>query len=440
MHERLISQAKQVLENNRLGGFTIPARGLYPNQVLWDSCFIAIGKSNYEIAEAQSELRSLLRGQWANGMMPNIIFNEGSKSRIDRRIWLSSTNENSPRSVATSGITQPPLLAIATQIVGQKLNEPERLAWYKEMLPPIIAYHRWLYEERDPGDEGLVVLVHPWETGLDTTPPWMNVLETSVMPKWIKVLRSSGLHKVGQIFRKDIRFVPENQRTSNIEALALFMAQFNLKKKRYDNKEIFKKLEFAVQDLTYNCILVRANDALVNMAKETVFDLPAKLVNSMAKTPDAVNSLCWNGETKQYYSRNYIAKELIKVPTIASFMPLYAKCVPVDRIPPIIASLTCPAEYGTLFPIPSVPVNSTWFKPKKYWQGPSWVNTNWFIVNGLNFYEQKLEASNLYESTVKMVEKSGFFEYFDSLTGEGAGADKFSWTAALIIDLLIGKQ
>jgi hypothetical protein len=35
-----------------------------------------------------------------------------------------------------------------------------------------------------------------------------------------------------------------------------------------------------------------------------------------------------------------------------------------------------------------------------------------------------------------MVQKSGFYEYFNPLNGNPAGASNFSWTAALIIDLL----
>jgi hypothetical protein len=39
-----------------------------------------------------------------------------------------------------------------------------------------------------------------------------------------------------------------------------------------------------------------------------------------------------------------------------------------------------------------------------------------------------------------MVAKSGFAEYFDPNTAEPLGADNFSWTAALTIDLLHDKS
>jgi len=37
-----------------------------------------------------------------------------------------------------------------------------------------------------------------------------------------------------------------------------------------------------------------------------------------------------------------------------------------------------------------------------------------------------------------LVAGAGFAEYFDPLTGEARGAGRFSWTAALVLDLLAG--
>ena len=65
----LLDEAKAVLQMNDQGAYTIPAHGIYPHQWLWDSCFIAIGLRHLDIDRAQSEVLSLLRGQWHNGIM-----------------------------------------------------------------------------------------------------------------------------------------------------------------------------------------------------------------------------------------------------------------------------------------------------------------------------------------------------------------------------------
>jgi len=77
----LLEQAKEVLANNYRAGHTVPADGLYPHQWLWDSCFIAIGLSHYDIERAKQEILSLLKGQWSNGMVPHMIFDASSRSR-----------------------------------------------------------------------------------------------------------------------------------------------------------------------------------------------------------------------------------------------------------------------------------------------------------------------------------------------------------------------
>src|SRR5437870_574213 len=102
--EELLQAAKGVSEQNDRGGWTVPAADLYPHQWLWDSCFIAIGLRHLDVERAQTELTSLLRGQWSNGMFPNIIFSNAQKHRHEW--WRSYTSPYAPHNVPTSGITQ----------------------------------------------------------------------------------------------------------------------------------------------------------------------------------------------------------------------------------------------------------------------------------------------------------------------------------------------
>jgi glycogen debranching enzyme len=93
-------------------------------------------------------------------------------------------------------------------------------------------------------------------------------------------------------------------------------------------------------------------------------------------------------------------------------------------------------QFGLAFPLPSVPKSSHWFDPKRYWQGPTWLNTNWLVIDGLRRYGFNEHADLLRELSLDLVAKEGFSEYFNPVTGEAEGADNFSWTAALAIDFL----
>jgi glycogen debranching enzyme len=92
--------------------------------------------------------------------------------------------------------------------------------------------------------------------------------------------------------------------------------------------------------------------------------------------------------------------------------------------------------FKTNWPVPSVPLNSSYFDPLRYWQGPAWINTNWLIIKGLENYGFVNEADQLRQKTLDLVAKSGMSEYFSPINGQPAGAPNFSWTAALTIDLL----
>lgn len=434
----LLKEAKHVLEINDRGGYTQPAHGLYPHQWLWDSCFIAIGLRHLDLEKAKSEVTTLLRGQWHNGMLPNIIFRNDPQYRTDRNIWRSWLNPFAPNDIMTTGITQPPMLAEAVVRIGSKMKWPERRSWYRQMYPALVEYHEWLYRERDPHQEGLVLQIHPWETGLDNTPPWMAEMHEHLLPFWIRMVEKTKFDRVINVFRRDTKSVPIDQRFSTIEALTLLSIQRRLRRKAYDIDKILNHSLFTIEDLSFNCIFIRANSHLRDIATSIKEELPEHLLKSMHKSEKALEQL-WDPYSSQYYSRDFVTHKLLKIPTVATLLPLYSGAISKERAEQLVKHLENEHSFGPVYPVPSVPVNSFWFHSKGYWQGPTWVNMNWLIIDGLKRYGFKDYAAALTESTLEMVAKSGCNEYFDPLTGEPAGATDFSWTAALSIDLLKSK-
>lgn len=426
---------REVLEANWSNGHTIPASGLYPHQWLWDSCFSAIGLRHIDIDKAQTELRNLLRGQWANGMLPHMIFADKDKHSRDRKIWQSWRNPNSPDDLNTSGMTQPPMLAEAIVKVGEKLKIVDRRSWYQDMYPALLAHHQWIYKDRDPHDEGLALLIHPWESGLDNSPPWTEQMYMHSKPLWITIVEKTKLDKIVLLFRRDTQHVPPGQRLSSIDALLYYSVLQRLRRKNWDIDTILNRSHFAVEDLSYNSILIRANRHLRDIAKTIGHKVPEELLFSMKKSEDSLEKL-WDGYYKQYFSRNFVTHKLIKEPSISSLMPLYAGSISKERAEELVDMLHDKHLFDSEYPIASVPFESKFYKELGYWQGPTWVNTNWLIVDGLERYGFKDEAEHIRNQSVKMVEENGPYEYFSAKNGDPAGAKNFSWTAALIIDFL----
>jgi hypothetical protein len=424
-----------VLEKNWRDGHTIPAEGLYPHQWLWDSCFNAIGLRHTNIKNAQDELRNLLRGQWANGMLPHIIFANSDKHNQDRKIWQSWRNPNSPDDLNTTGMTQPPMLADAVVKVGEKLKLTERRSWYQDMYPALLAHHEWIYKDRDPHDEGLAILVHPWESGLDNSPPWTQQLYINSKPWWVTFVEKTKLDKIALLFRRDTQHVPPGQRLNNIDALLYYSVLQRLRRKNWDIETILSRSHFAVEDLAFNSILVRANTRLVEIAKLIGHKIPPELLESMKNTEDGIDKL-WDGYYKQYFSRNFVTHKIIKEPSIATLLPLYAGTISPERAKQLVDMLHDKDLFGSDFPIASVPLNSDYYKELGYWQGPTWINTNWLIIDGLERYGFHKEAERIRQISIKLVEMNGPYEYFSAKNGDPAGAKNFSWTAALVVDMI----
>ena len=432
----LTAQARAVLATNDLGKWTRPTAKLYPHQWLWDSAFIAIGLRHIDVTRAQDEIRSLLSGQWKNGMIPYIIFGQAKEYHAGPSMWQSQRSPMCPPGVRSTGGTQPPMIAEAVVRIGESLPRAERLTWFREVYPALSAYHEWLYRERDPENTGLVVLYHPWETGLDNNPAWMEMIHRYAMtPRLQLVDKSRSLTAFLTRFRRDTSVVPAEQRMSTLELMALYDLARRMRALNYDDKALFKKSKLVVQDVGMNSILVRATQHLGDIAKAIGEPLPRRTAEAYDRGAGVLEPL-WNEKTGYYYSKDCRSGELIPFPTITSFLPLYAGNVPAVRVKRLLRHMHDPNTFGTPYPLPSTPLDSPYFKPRCYWQGPVWINVNWLVMLGLQANGQKAEAAASRTRLLSLITRGGMYEYFSPLDGTPAGAPAFSWTAALTLEML----
>lgn len=434
--DELVAACREVLTKNDRGTHTVPAHGLYPHQWLWDSCFIAIGMRHYDVERAQQEILSLLRGQWSNGMIPNMILSSSRRTSRAATFWRSALSPYSPDNVATSGITQPPMIAEAVVRIGEVLSKAERRTWYQRVYPALLSYHSWFYQERDPHQEGLILQVHPWETGLDNTPPWMYELHQHQMPSWIRLIGALHLDTLITPLRKDTFLALPGERLSTLDALSFYSIQRRLRRKRYDIQSILNHAHLAIEDVSFNAILIRANKHLQDIATFIHRKIPEELAQNMKKSEEAFEQL-WDAYSGEYYSRNFATHKLIKVSSIGTLVPLYAGHITKERAKHLVEQLKDKKQFGAKYPVPSVPMNSSWFRPHLYWQGPTWVNMNWLIIDGLMRYGYEEEAEHIRAQTLKLVAGHGMSEYFSPKDGSPAGAKDFSWTASLSLDLVL---
>lgn len=96
-------------------------------------------------------------------------------------------------------------------------------------------------------------------------------------------------------------------------------------------------------------------------------------------------------------------------------------------------------DFAPPYPVASTHPEAESFDPVNYWRGPVWINVNWMIAEGFDRYALD-PADTIRKATLELVQEGGFYEYFNPVSGEPCGTGRFSWTAALTIDLLERKS
>lgn len=446
---------------------TVPSPDYYHNIWNWDAAINAMGLVHLDPERAYDEARALVAGQWDTGMIPHVVYIPGETTYYppaDR--W--KIKQEYLGEIETTGITHPPLLAIAIKHIYKHSPDNERKkAFLKEMLPHLIKYHDYLKEFRDSEDGGLLTIVHPWESGRDNSPLWdepIKRIDLDVIPEYVKfdVDHNRIDHKAGKSSHRPFT----EQYYKYMYLIDLYANKWN-----WDYKKIVEESPFAVKDITMSSIWAKANDSLAflldeaskleNDAEEKI-KLEEKatkyrghanqtreaLINTWGPDPKNPGLMQFREQDVSKLCRQEIANGLradnwITEPTGGIFMPLYAGVFTDEIVSHLIDRLNDPDDFGTPYPVPSFS-----FKKKdkidktRYWRGPVWALINYFIVEGLLSASRSEKLSpevrrralekGLYidKSTPKMSEECGSQETYNPdgpKAEQGLGFKNFSF-------------
>lgn len=232
------------------------------------------------------------------------------------------THQFSQNGIVTSGITQPPLLAISIRDIFTTVTDRQKAyVFIENVLPNVLKYHHYLETNRELDDSGLLTIIHPWEGGNDNSPRFDQILETiniSEIPQEVISL----VHD----HRKDNKLGSSNDRPSFDDYYRYMYLVRLYKECQWDYKKIVKESPFAMKDLTFNTMWVRANESLSELLTKLGREDEAKLYMSGAhKTRKAITD-CWDNEHKMYAHIDVTQERHKKIvePTIDTFIPLCA--------------------------------------------------------------------------------------------------------------------
>jgi glucosylglycerate hydrolase len=427
--------AVEVLRRNDLGTMTSAAPDLYPHQWSWDSAFVAIGLARVDVPRAVTELRSLLGAQWTTGMIPHIRFSDRADDYFpgpDR--WGTAAAAARPAGVATSGICQPPVHAIALRHLldrGRENGGADRAAaetFVRDSLDAWLAWHRWLAGARDPDGVGLVEIHHSWESGFDNSPRWDGPY-TGVVPG-----------PMPPFARRDTRHVADaGQRPTDAEYARYLWLVEQMRTAGYDDAAITATVDFRVRDVFFSAVLAAAAEVLAGIAEES--GRPADAAEQRATAARFRAGVAATVDPATGLARDYDvrARAWIAPLTVAGFAPLVAggDAALLARQREILTGRDWMGHPALRWPLPpsTSPVSPD-FRRRTYWRGPVWP----FLDLLLGWASVRDGAAPLHatlrDASLEQLADLTFAEYYEPLTGEPLGSHAQAWTAAAALEWL----
>ena len=178
--------------------------------------------------------------------------------------------------------------------------------------------------------------------------------------------------------------------------------------------------------------LARIADAIGEKADARAWEEAAKLtVQRMLQTS-------WDADRGFFPAiRNGVP---VNVLTPFNLFPLLTGRLPAKVAARLVAHVMDEREFWSRFPIPTVAMNDPKYEPNQMWRGPTWVNVNYLLIEGLLRSGYPDLSRELRRRTLDMIcRQDDIYEYYHPETGQNPpqAASTFGWSSAAFIDLAL---
>jgi glycogen debranching enzyme len=417
IEEELRHRARELLLRNVKDGYSrllgkhycyiAPSPKTYPFQWFWDTCFHVIVLARLgEHDLAKRHLRSLFSMQEENGFVGHMIFwNQVlPKRRSDVMQARPSFESLRPH---MSALIQPPFAAQALHTLYEACGDRVYLG---ELYAQVRRHHDWLAENRDFDGDGLLTIISPFESGMDWKPSYDPVL---------------GYEK---------RATPRRLYTASLYWKAVGVDLHNFLA-GYDLQRIKERGPFRVKDAGINAIYAVDLHCMEKLAA-LVGDDPGVFAQRRRRLLASMMRLMFDADAAAFFDVQEPGSKKLRILTPTVFFPLAIEELDSAVAGKVIDThLANPAEFAAPLPVPSVAMNEPSFfrgETPFIWRGPTWAVSNWFLYHALKKRGALSHATSLRRSLSTLVAKSGFREYYDPISGEGQGAEEFTWSTLLL--------
>ena len=355
--------------------YTRPSPERYPWQWYWDSCFSAIVWRRFDRERSRRELQTLLAAQRGDGFIGHTIFWQRPLSGV-RRLYYNVIDEED----FTTATIQPPMLAWAWRIA---VGDPAR-------QPAIVVHHDFMARERDLEGDGLLWLLQPDESGLDASPQFD--------PIWRH--RAQGLPGFLELVHRN------------------------------------RRLGFDIR-----AVREAGGPVVCEVLTNVLYSLSQLALGRRSVTAALVERL-YDERSGVFLPRAWPACDERIPLTWSALAPLALPDLPPEIGRRLVDEQLLSERFWTAVAPPSVATDEPSFSlrehmlgVRRYWRGPTWINSAWLVWLGLVRLGYSEQAAALARGVLRALARSGLREFYDSYDARGMGAIDFAWSA-LALELL----
>lgn len=187
---------------------------------------------------------------------------------------------------------------------------------------------------------------------------------------------------------------------------------------------------------TYLCLQAEALSKIAaELGEKADADLYARQADQIAQR---MIDQMWDADAGLFWASHL--GERVNVRTPFNLFPLMTGRLPSEIVSRLIAHLTNEQEFWTRYPIPTVAKDDPKYDPMVMWRGPTWLNVNYLLIEGLERVGRSDLARTLRQRSLEMMMNGlDIFEYYHPETGEcpPKAASTFGWSSALFIEMAI---
>jgi putative isomerase len=199
-----------------------------------------------------------------------------------------------------------------------------------------------------------------------------------------------------------------------------------------------------VESPDLNTYLYLQQEALSRMARVIGNEAEAEQWAQRAEAQTArMLRWMWDEEAGLFWAKRPRHDARVNVRTPFSLFPLLTGRLPARVTRRLVEHLIDEHEFWSRYPLPTVALNDPKFDPLTMWRGPTWVNVNYLMIEGLQRTSYIDLARELRRRTLDLIcLHDDIYEYYQPQTGAvpPKAASIFGWSSAVFIDLAIQAE